>query len=480
MVADITTRKPPPAREIARDRGHSPGAGDRYRELPGIPAADHAPDTQFSAAPPEPGPLAGPFDRGQTVGEHYEITGLLGAGGMGVVYEAVDRLLDRSVALKVPRRPEFAETLRHEAQAMAAVRHPNLVTVHAAGREGDVEFVVMERVYGMTLEQRVDEAWSSGRPIPLDESLGFLVAIADGLSAIHGAGAAHRDVKSANVILSGQRVVLADFGLATPEVAVHPGAPIAGSADYMAPEVILGLVHPGQGPRVDLYALGVVAFEVLTGRRPYPYDTTHAVLLAHVSRPVPDLRERRGETPDDLAVLVGELMSKAPDERPESAEAVLWRLGAILGEVSRVPVIAPLSVLIVDDDPRIADVLRRSLLWALPRLAVETSADAADALARIQRKAPEVVVVDLNMPGTNGVELCMSLDAIPERARPVMVAMSGHASESDVALLRRLGVRAFVPKDEGFVPHLCEVIGAVRRASHGAPPPHRRSRPPMR
>jgi CheY-like chemotaxis protein len=274
-------------------------------------------------------------------------------------------------------------------------------------------------------------------------------------------------------------VVLADFGLATPEVTVRAGGPIVGSADYMAPEVILGLVRPGQGPRVDLYALGVVAFEVLAGRRPYPYGTSHAVLLSHVTRPIPDVRKLRSDTPEDLVALVGELLAKAPDDRPESAEAVVWRLAAALGQLSLAPAITPLSVLIVDDDPRILDALRRSLLWSLPRLVVETTADPADALARVSRKAVDVVVVDLNMPGMNGVELTMNLDAMPERTRPAIVAMSGHASPRDVEVLRALGVRAFVPKDEGFVPRLCEVIGDVRRAArHGGPPPRRRSRPP--
>jgi CheY-like chemotaxis protein len=122
-------------------------------------------------------------------------------------------------------------------------------------------------------------------------------------------------------------------------------------------------------------------------------------------------------------------------------------------------------------------VLRRNLQWSLPRLVASTSTDPAEALARIQHKAPDIVVVDLNMPGINGVELCMSLRALPERARPVIVVMSGEASPRDLSVLRSLGVRAFVPKDEGFVARMCDVIGDVRRARHRALAPHRRSRP---
>jgi CheY-like chemotaxis protein len=135
-------------------------------------------------------------------------------------------------------------------------------------------------------------------------------------------------------------------------------------------------------------------------------------------------------------------------------------------------------VLIVDDDLDVGMMLQRNLQRSLPRLAVEAWTDPGKALARIKRKAPDVVVVDLNMPGVNGVELCMSLTALPERMRPVIVAMSGQALDHDVRVLRSLGVRELVLKDERLVPYLCEVLGDARRACRGAPAPRRRSRPP--
>lgn len=431
-----------------------------------------------TSPPLSPG-WSGPFARGEVLNETYEITGILGAGGMGVVYEAQDVLLNRTVAVKVPIVEDYTQSLRKEAQAMAAVHHPNLVTIHAMGHQGGIEYLVMERVYGMTLEDRIDEAWRTGRPLALEEVLDVLMGVTDALTAIHGAGVAHRDIKAANVMLTGTRVALTDFGLVTPEVAVRAGAPIAGSADYMAPELILGAVQPGQGPLVDLYALGVLAFELLAGRRPFASEKLQAVLAAHLQKQPPDVRAFRGDVPDDLAELLRELLAKPPLERPESSEAVLWRLSACRAALTGAPEPAPLSALIVDDDAGVAEILRRNLCWALPRLAVEIETDADAALERVKRHPPDLLLVDLQMPGTNGVELCMALRALPERAQPAVLAMSTDASRADISVLRSLGVREFVAKDDAFVAHVSDVVGDLRRrkARGSSYPPRKSMRP---
>ena len=407
----------------------------------------------------------GPFAQGQVLADTYEITGVLGAGGMGVVYEARDRLLDRAVAVKAPIVQAHAQALRREATAMAAIHHPNLVAIYTRGREGEVDFMVMERVFGMTLEDRIEEACESGRPISLDEVLRVLVSVTDALTAIHRAGVAHRDIKSANVMLSGQRVVLTDFGLVTPEIDAGREMQLAGSVAYMAPELIMGSVEPGRVALADLYALGVVAFEVLAGRRPYGGDSPNAVFMAHLEQAIPDVRALRNDVPDDLAPLIRELLAKEPMDRPESSEAVLWRLNAIRARLQDPGrgIVAPLSVFIVDDDPAIGVLLKRSLQWSLPSLVARVVTDPTKALERMRRRVPDVVVVDLNMPDLNGVELCMSLSALPRRSRPVIVAISTQASYGDLALLRSLGVHDFVHKDEGFVPRLRDVIGRAAR-----------------
>jgi len=480
----MSTHGPDSKARITAEYGNDPrSAEDRVTRSSG--------QNKPLSGPPEPAPLStgwsGPFSRAETLGDTYEITGILGAGGMGVVYEAHDLLLDRTVAVKVPLVEDYTQSLRKEAQAMAAVHHPNLVTIHAMGRHRGIEYLVMERVYGMTLEDRIEEAWRTGRPIPMEEIMDVLVSVTDALTAIHRAGIAHRDIKSANVMLTGTRVALTDFGLVTPEALVRAGQPIAGSADYMAPELILGTVKPGMGPLVDLYALGIVAFEMLAGQRPFAAEKLQAVLAAHLEQDVPDVRSHRRDVPDDLAELLKELCARSPEARPESSEAALWRLSAIRGSIAGLPEPSPMSVLIVDDEPDVGSVLKRNLTWALPRLAVESVTDAGAALDRVQRHPTDVIVIDLHMPGMNGVELCMALLSLPERQAPTIVAMSCGASHADLTVLRSLGVNEFVTKDERFVARMSDVIGDLRHArepislhaprSSRAPHPRRSARP---
>jgi serine/threonine-protein kinase len=398
------------------------------------------------------------------VGHLYEITAVLGEGGMGTVYEARDFGLNRIVALKVPLAGGDAQTLRREAQGLAAVHHPNLVTVHALGQHEGVDFIVMERIHGVTLEERLRVLARAGKRFGIAEAVDLLLAITDGLSAIHHAGIAHRDIKLANVMVAGSRVVVTDLGLVTPEFdARGVGGQIAGSINSMAPELIRGEVQPGQGSLVDLYALGVLAFELLAGQAPFASDNAQEVLLGHLERPVPDVRALRPDTPRELAELIQDLMVKSPEDRPECAEVVLWRLGAIQAALAIKPRIAPLSVLIVDDDVHGCKALRRSLTAALPRLTVEATTRPEAAIELIEHRRPDIVLTDLNMPAVNGIELCMEIMALPPGVRPEVVAMSAEATSDDLQVLGSLGISRFVPKDQRFVARMGEVIGEIRR-----------------
>lgn len=408
--------------------------------------------------------LREPFKVGDRLEGIYLITSRLGGGGMGSVYEAQDLSLNRLVAVKVAHDERCAHALRLEAQALAALHHPNVVTVHALGRHHGVDFLVMERLFGTPIDALIDRALDIGEPIPLDEVLFLAAAMADGLSAVHRAGLAHRDVKPSNVIVSGERVVLADFGLVTPEVELSGPQPetVAGSADYMAPEIICRDVRPGHGPAVDLYALGIVTFELLTGHPPYTADSVDAILRAHVASPVVDPRTRRPECPESLAQLVMELCAKAPDDRPETAEEVVWRLAAIREGLGLSPGVAPMRVLVVDDDPGVGRLLKRRLELAMPRMHVESVTSAHAAKRELARAPVELLLVDLNMPDESGVELCMELSGLPRRQRPRIVAISAEASDEDVKLLFALGVQTFVPKGPSFAADVAQVVGELR------------------
>ena len=221
-----------------------------------------------------PEPHADIFSPGEVLAETYVIRAVLGAGAMGQVFEAYDRALNRKVAIKAGWPGLEGAPIRKEAQAVAAVRHASMPIVHAVGVHRGVEYVVMERVYGLSLEAYLDKKRAVGEALSIDEVMGLLLAIADGLSAVHRAGIAHRDIKPGNVMLApDNRVVLVDFGLFLPEFDVCSPETIDGSPQYMAPEVIRNRVEAGLGHLNDLYALGVLAFELLTGELPFSGST---------------------------------------------------------------------------------------------------------------------------------------------------------------------------------------------------------------
>lgn len=234
---------------------------------------------------------------------------------------------------------------------------------------------------------------------------------------------------------------LADHDRVIPEVLVAPENEAASSAEYMAPEVLLRSVEKGEGPLIDLYALGVLAFELLTNTTPFAGDSVGQTLARHVGAPIPDVRASRPDVPRELAGLLIELLAKDPKSRPASAEAVLWQLKDIRNQgVHRAK---RMTVLAVDDEPHVGLALKRSLESSFPQVHVESATDPARAMSSATRPLADVVLVDLNMPEHNGIEVCMNLLSLPPARRPVVVAMSAQATTSDLAVLRAVGVRHF-------------------------------------
>jgi serine/threonine protein kinase len=272
------------------------------------------------------------FQVGDVLNDTYQIRALLGEGGMGQVFDARDRPLNRDVAIKAYWPTTHFITsglLQREAQALAAIQHPGLATVYTLGRHREVEYLVMERIRGAGLDEEMIRRHRIGARLPMRDTIRILLAIADVLHAVHEAGCLHRDVKPGNVMLAGrERVVLMDFGLFLPEGELSGRPDLAGSPNYMAPESIRDHVLAGAGHLVDLYALGVIAFELLAGRLPFTSGSLEEIFDQHLHAPVPDLAGLAPEAPPRLAALACQLLAKDPYDRPESEE-VAWRLRAI-------------------------------------------------------------------------------------------------------------------------------------------------------
>lgn len=264
---------------------------------------------------------------GTTFLNRYQIEAEIGRGGMGAIYRVHDQVLERPVALKLLTQAslgtEGRTRLLREARAAARLNHPNIVSIFDAGEAEDgTPFIVMEWVDGQSLYQR----W----PLPLAETLSTAKQICLALEHAHAHQIVHRDLKLENVLLTATgQVKLTDFGLARSVASrVTQEGSLTGTVFYIAPEQIMGQALDG---RTDLYALGVVLYELTTGKLPFNADDPLAVLSQHLYAPVVPPRTHQPELSPALEALIVQLLAKVPDERPASAAEVLHLLEAIEG-----------------------------------------------------------------------------------------------------------------------------------------------------
>src|ERR1700688_3497374 len=252
----------------------------------------------------------------------YELTHLIARGGMAQVYRARDRQLDRPVALKV-LFPElsvdraFVERFRREAQAAANLSHPNIVPVFDWGEDSGSYFIVMEFVDGRALSSILRTAG----PLHPDRAAEIAADVAGALAYAHRHGVVHRDVKPGNVLITEEGTIkVTDFGIAravnTEESLTQTGA-VMGTATYFSPEQAEGM---GVDSRSDIYSLGVVLFEMVTGRPPFMGDTPVAVASKHVRDHPPAPREVNPGVPPDLEAIILKCLAKSPDHRYATAE----------------------------------------------------------------------------------------------------------------------------------------------------------------
>lgn len=268
----------------------------------------------------------------------YELGPEIGRGAMARVFRARDARHGRHVAVKVLRGEVAAsigsDRFLREIQIAARLHHPHILTLIDSGERNGVPYFVMPFVDGPSLRRRLE----TGEPMPLPRAAALLRDVADALAAAHALGIVHRDVKPENVLLSGPHAWVADFGVARALWdAAGAGSTSIGSAigtpAYMAPEQGAG---DGQvDRRADIYALGVLAYELLAGRPPFSDESTRALLAAHLVRPPPPLAEARREIPGGLEETVMTCLAKRPEDRWPDAGTVARRFGAFAVEAVR-------------------------------------------------------------------------------------------------------------------------------------------------
>jgi serine/threonine-protein kinase len=274
---------------------------------------------------------------GTVLSGRYRLEQKLGSGGMSTVYLARDETLERWVAAKVLHReisdqPDQIERFRREARAVAQVSHPNVVAVIDAGEDSGRPYIVFEYCDGETLKQRIDRMGK----LPLDEAAAYAIEVGRGLQAAHARMLVHRDVKPQNVLIDSEgRAKVTDFGIARSleSDGLTKTGRVLGTTDYVSPEQAMG--HEVDA-RSDIYSLGVLLFEMLTGDVPFKAENLVGVAMKHVNEKMPDVQRRRPEVSSALAAVVEHATEKKPEKRYPSMAAMLGDLeNALEVEVAR-------------------------------------------------------------------------------------------------------------------------------------------------
>jgi serine/threonine protein kinase len=258
---------------------------------------------------------------GMVLGDRYELIEKIGEGGMSIVYKARCRILDRIVAVKVLKEEfaqddSFVQRFKTEALAAASLSHPNLVNIYDVGQQDECYYIVMEYVQGQTLKELIERE----APLPIEKAIDIAIMICDGLHHAHEKGIIHRDIKPQNVLITEFGIVkVADFGIAQAitKKTITFGGNVVGSVHYISPEQAKG--EP-LTRATDIYSVGCVLYEMVTGQIPYDADSPITVALKHIHDDIPPIRAVNSEVPVSLEGIIIKAMEKLPQHRFSTAE----------------------------------------------------------------------------------------------------------------------------------------------------------------
>jgi eukaryotic-like serine/threonine-protein kinase len=412
------------------------------------------------------------FSAGEVVSSAYQIRAPLARVDNGQVFEAWDMVLERTVVLKAGWRDPGTPPLLPEARLPGAIADPCAASVYGVGNYHSVEYVVGERLTGVSLAEQLAAFGESGALVPVHDVLDILCRLARGLEAIHRARTSLRDLTADTVLVAAERRLV--FG----KLSLSQARAVAVDGVCFAPEIITGgqqAIDPASpGARaVDLYGLGCLAVELLTGRPPYVGDSLKATLFNHVHQRPPALAQSRPDVPVELGDLVSELLSKQPTLRPGSAADVLAQLEAIQERTNASR--RTVRVLIVDDDSERVRPLWSVVRRAHARAVVDAARDASDAANKLRRDRPELVIVNVGPSGgaMSGLEVCMYIQNLEEAKGSMVVAVADHMTPGDATLLQQLGVRYALVRDAGLhgaVAMLVKQVAALARPGANATP----------
>jgi serine/threonine protein kinase len=376
---------PAPAPGSVEARGEAATAGGPESAARAEGTGEAAPGLG-SAAAPERRPGGGMLGK---VIAHYRIVGPLGGGGMGVVYKAQDLSLERIVALKflppeLTRDPDAKTRFLQEARAASALDHPNICTIHEVGETDEGQLYLAMACYdGETLKQRLQR----GR-LPIDEALETAQQVARGLVKAHRHGIVHRDIKPANLMITTDEIVkILDFGIA--KLVGAAGLTRAGSSlgtpGYMSPEQARG---EEVDPRTDVWSLGAVLYEMVTGRRPFRGEHEQTVLYSLFNDEPEPVQQLRPDAPPELARIIGRMLAKDPEQRYPTAAAAFADLRALYGPVTGTGSLTATSTLIGTTSVPAAAGRRRPGRRARRRLGRRLGAAAPGPPGRLRRRSP--------------------------------------------------------------------------------------------